>query len=416
MVAPYSTILLALAVYAAAGPVPKAPGARIPFRRRHPLTTSEGIFDHGRAVRQVARDQNKHRNNLLNVETNLGREAFNEGAEIKPFVHPPPQRRQAENLTDHSDQYWAGSAEIGTPEQLFVLDFDTGSADLWVPSSSCSSQTCKSKHKYQADASSTSTRRDGVFDLQYGDGSSVTGTIYSDTVAVAGVVVKDQTFSAAEKVSDVFGTEEDDGILGLGYPALSSMRESPFFNSAMAQGAVKEGVFGMKLAAAGSELFLGGTDASLYAGELEYHPVTGKMGFWQIGGGKVAVGNTTVVSDIETIVDSGTTLIYGPPKDVATLYQSIPGSSLFDSENGFYKFPCDAVPSDVAFNWGGNDWTVSAENFNAGKVNEVECVGAIAAKELGLGKDVWLVGDSFMQNVYSAFSFDKNSVGFAALK
>ncbi|KAI0361663.1 protease [Trametes cingulata] len=378
--------------------------------------TSEGFFDHGRAVRQVVRDYHKHRANLMNVAANLGREAFNEGAEIKPFTHPPLQKRQAENLTDEGDQYWAGTAEIGTPGQPFVLDFDTGSADLWVPSSTCTSPTCKSKHKYQANASTSSTRRDGIFDLQYGDGSSVTGPIYSDTVTVADVAVQDQAFSPVERVSDVFGTENDDGILGLGYPALSSMRESPFFVSAMAQGAVKEGVFGMKLAANGSELYLGGTDTSLYTGELEYHAVSGKMGFWQIGGGKVMVGDNVVATDIETIIDSGTTLIYGPPKAVETFYKSIPGSSLFDTENGFYKFPCNAMPSDVAFNWGGMDWTISVENFNAGKANDDECVGAIAAKEMGLGNNVWLVGDSFMKNVYSAFSFDKNAVGFAMLK
>ena len=35
--------------------------------------------------------------------------------------------------------------------------------------------------------------------------------------------------------------------------------------------------------------------------------------------------------------------------------------------------------------------------------------------DLGLGSNVWLLGDSFMKNVYTAFSFDKNSVGFAKL-
>ncbi len=54
--------------------------------------------------------------------------------------------------------------------------------------------------------------------------------------------------------------------------------------------------------------------------------------------------------------------------------------------------------------------------MNAGKVSLTQCIGAIAGKDLGLGKSTWLVGDSFMKNVYTAFSFDKNSVGFATLK
>ena len=44
-----------------------------------------------------------------------------------------------------------------------------------------------------------------------------------------------------------------------------------------------------------------------------------------------------------------------------------------------------------------------------------KCVGALAGQDLGLGSNVWLLGDSFMKNVYTAFSFDDNAVGFAEL-
>ena len=44
-----------------------------------------------------------------------------------------------------------------------------------------------------------------------------------------------------------------------------------------------------------------------------------------------------------------------------------------------------------------------------------KCIGALAGQDLGLGSNVWLLGDSFLKNVYSAFSFDDNAVGFAAL-
>ena len=52
--------------------------------------------------------------------------------------------------------------------------------------------------------------------------------------------------------------------------------------------------------------------------------------------------------------------MYGPPSAVQAFYASVPGSSVFDSENGFYQFPCDAVPADVAFTWGGRSWALSA--------------------------------------------------------
>ena len=57
-----------------------------------------------------------------------------------------------------------------------------------------------------------------------------------------------------------------------------------------------------------------------------------------------------------------------------------------------------------------NSFSLGETESGSGK-----CVGALAGQDLGLGDDVWLLGDSFMKNVYTAFSFDDNTVGFASL-
>lgn len=247
----------------------------------------------------------------MTLKHNRGSEAFNKGAHIRPVANVTSSSsglstRQAEALTDESnDEYWAGTISIGSNKQPFYIDFDTGSSDLWVPSVNCTSTTCKTKHKYNAAPSTTSVRKSGQFSIAYGDGSTVSGPVYTDTVSVAGVSVSGQYFSPVTQLSSSFGNEKRDGILGLAYPSLSQFRQNPYFVNAKAQGSVKAGVFAFKLAKSGSELYLGGTNSKLYSGSIEYHSVTGSA-FWQIGGGSALVGSKvrsllTLYIDVQTL-------------------------------------------------------------------------------------------------------------------
>ncbi|KAH9858927.1 acid protease [Lenzites betulinus] len=413
-----SLVAVALALIAAASPTPDG-GISIPFVKRNSLTNADGTFNHEKAILATIQTQNKHRANLINLEKNVGRQAFKEGAEIKPLAVVPAAiaKRQSEALTDEDDdEEWAGTISVGTPAQSFLIDFDTGSSDLWIPSSACTSSTCSKKKKYTASSSSTSVKKSGTFSIEYGDGSTVSGPIYTDSVKVAGIAVTKQYFSPVTTLSSSFSSDPIDGLLGLAYPSISNLGEAPFFNTAIAQGVVKSGVFGFKLATTGSELYLGAANSAKYTGAIEYHSVDTSTGFWQLTGAKALVGTTAVVTGFETIIDSGTTIMYGPPAAVKKLYASISGSAVYDSSNGYYSYPCSTPPT-VSFSWGGKSWAISAANFNLGETStgSGKCVGALAGQDLGLGSNVWLLGDSFMKNVYTAFSFDTDSVGFATL-
>jgi len=107
--------------------------------------------------------------------------------------------------------------------------------------------------------------------------------------------------------------------------------------------------------------------------------------------------------------------MYGPPADVDAVYQTI-GGQPFDGGNGFYSFPCGTPPV-ISFNWGGKDWAISSKDISLGETESGsgQCVGALVAQDLGLGDGVWLLGDSFMKNVYTVFSFNQTAVGFAKL-
>ena len=182
-----------------------------------------------------------------------------------------------------------------------------GSSDLWVPSKDCSSSVCSQKSSYDASSSDTSKKASGKFQIQYGDGSTVSGPVYQDTVTVAGVTAKNQYFSPVTTLSDSFSNDPIDGILGLAYPAISNLKQDPWFTNANSQGAVDKNSFGFYLAKTGSELYLGGANDKLYSGDVEYHDVDKSEGFWLITGASISVDGKSAADSFDTIIDSGTT-------------------------------------------------------------------------------------------------------------
>jgi len=123
-------------------------------------------------------------------------------------------------------------------------------------------------------------------------------------------------------------------------------------------------------------------------------------------------------------IDTGTTLIGAPHDDVVSLYSSIPGSvELGSNDPGFYAYPCSTNVS-VSMSFGGKLWPIDPQDFNVGRVNNGRtplCVGAIFDLTLGTSSmpdsstPSWIVGDTFLKNVYSVFRSNPPSVGFAEL-
>jgi hypothetical protein len=66
--------------------------------------------------------------------------------------------------------------------------FDTGSSDLFLPSSSCNS-TCDGHKRYDANTSKTSVNLNNTVELAFGDTGLVSVELYSDTVTIAGLTV-----------------------------------------------------------------------------------------------------------------------------------------------------------------------------------------------------------------------------------
>ena len=68
------------------------------------------------------------------------------------------------------------------------MDFDTGSSDIFLPSTGCGAN-CTGHTRYNTSASATAVDLNKTFNITYGSGASVSGEQFKDTVSIAGLTV-----------------------------------------------------------------------------------------------------------------------------------------------------------------------------------------------------------------------------------
>src|SRR5436309_4896579 len=86
--------------------------------------------------------------------------------------------------------------ELGTPPQTFKVVLDTGSSNLWVPSSECGSIACYLHSKYDHSASSSYEKNGSSFEIRYGSGE-LSGYVSQDVMTIGDLKIKDQLFAEA---------------------------------------------------------------------------------------------------------------------------------------------------------------------------------------------------------------------------
>jgi hypothetical protein len=102
---------------------------------------------------------------------------------------------------------------------------------------------------------------------------------------------------------------------------------------------------------------------------------------------------------------------------MSALYAAIPGAQLQTSGSlqGYYTYPCSTNVT-VSLTFGGKAYSIKSVDFTR-QVTDNECFGSFFGLDLGANTGVqWIVGDTFLKNVYSVYRQDPPAVGFATVK
>ncbi|KAI9266235.1 aspartic peptidase domain-containing protein [Helicostylum pulchrum] len=280
------------------------------------------------------------------------------------------------------------------------------------------------------------------------------------------------TQNIANKITNLAksDTPTANGILGLGYPKLTASSSkglgvyNPFVFSLAAQNIIADPIFSIYLNSAAAtgwsgEIIFGGVDHTKYTGNLTYMPVVSLTAakknnnkraldninnsnyYWMVNAQGVSIqdgSNTAANLDLKFastgafILDTGTTLTYLPTALAQQLVAAAAGSNGYqmDAGSGTYLVDCDAASETASFVMNmaaSNDPNAEPITLSiplsqlfipldsTSRSTSTKCLFGIAPSDsVGLGKNMYLVGDSVLRSAYMVFDMANDRIGIAA--
>uniref|UniRef100_A0AC11AYQ9 Renin n=1 Tax=Ovis aries TaxID=9940 RepID=A0AC11AYQ9_SHEEP len=327
-------------------------------------------------------------------------------------------------LTNYLDTQYYGEIGIGTPPQTFKVIFDTGSANLWVPSTKCSPlyTACEIHSLYDSLESSSYVENGTEFTIYYGSGK-VKGFLSQDLVTVGGITVTQTFGEVTELPLRPFMLAKFDGVLGMGFPAQAVGGVTPVFDHILAQRVLTEDVFSVYYSRwagnshlLGGEIVLGGSDPQYYQENFHYVSIS-KPGSWQIRMKGVSVRSTTLLCEegCMVVVDTGASYISGPTSSLRLLMEALGAKELSIDE---YVVNCNQMPTlpDISFHLGGKAYTLTSADYVLQDPynNDDLCTLALHGMDIPPPTGpVWVLGATFIRKFYTEFDRRNNRIGFA---
>ncbi|ORX72842.1 acid protease [Linderina pennispora] len=308
---------------------------------------------------------------------------------------------------------------IGSPPQQFRVNFDTGSADLWVPSTRCANPVCTRHNQFNPNASSTYApllcgRLPNQIGIEYGTGM-VTIQAAHDTLQWGSMSIRNASFGEAVEMTPDFDAQFD-GLFGLAFPTLATQGLDPPLFALADQQKLNANRFSFTLGDTGGRLDLGIPPDSNET-TTTWIKVT-QPAFWAVNVYGIDLPTRKRLK-IKTrgvgLLDSGTTTILCP-SPVAKLINRIIGAS----DNGL-GVDCGVSTTGPTFRFrlagrdGQNNITIPISPSQYILGDGVPEHGCMSAFQVGGPKDKWILGLPFFMNRTISFDVDNTRVGFTTL-
>lgn len=336
------------------------------------------------------------------------------GASANVVSHSTAKRDGSTDATpEQADSEFLSPVDFGG--QKLMMDFDTGSSDIWVFNTQLSAQENQGHTVFDPSESKTfKTMQDGSFDIHYGDKSFATGSVGQESVTIGGANVPNQAIGLPSKVSlQLVKDTRSNGLLGLAFKKLNTVQpqqQDTFFGNVGPSLLHNLFTANLKHSTAGSYEF-GNIDQTQFVGKLNFGPVNASSGHWQFTSNTFMVGNgtpTRIPTAAPAIADTGTTLLLMDPAIVQAYYDQVPGAKLGDQA---VVFPCTASLPDLHIQLSPNYLgKIPGALINFQAVGDGLCMGGLQTNG---DQHVQILGDVMFKSQFVVFDGSGPRLGFA---
>jgi len=322
---------------------------------------------------------------------------------------------------DFGNAQYYGPVSVGTPPQKFQVIFDTGSSNLWVPSTNCSS--CWFHPRYDHSKSPTYRANGTAFVLHYGSGP-VAGYLSRDNVIFGGLNVSGQLFGEIYDVSGLgpaYALGKFDGILGMGFESISMYGIQTVFGALLQQKLVDSPVFAFWLSqhdGHDGELMLGGYNQAHVGSPVAWTPLISES-YWEFQLESLTMSGKPITTATKAVLDTGTSIMAGPVKDVQALAAALGAIPIIIRPNE-WLIDCKRIPSlpDLSIGIGGQTYTLKGSDYVI-DIEDLhqECLFGFTGIDIPSPRGpLWIMGDVFLRKYYSIYDYGTGRIGLALAK
>lgn len=317
------------------------------------------------------------------------------------------------DIKNEDDVVFYGVIALGRPAQQFRVIFDTGSANLWVPSEECiNCDSMKLHNKFDGPSSSSYEHSRYGVELAYASGSCK-GFLARDRLSFGNVTVEKVPFVEVFQVSSPFPSSDFDGVFGLAFNGLSQPAglQTPLDLMMKVYGnRMREKVFSFLMSddpSVPGELVFGAVPMDRYPSGIRWLDVvkdvdtTGKPAyrFWAISMDSISFGGTRLTGRVG-LMDSGSSCLVLPTKDASLFYDAVRKAQQHDAR-------CSALPK-LSLTLGGQEYVLTGEDYGFQQLGG--CQLCVQARE----ERTWIIGDVFHRKFPVTYDFGSHRIGLPA--